>query len=76
MALSLVSGQMFLGRFNVHNAVHVGMISAESGTATIQEAARRIAFTKVINLDQLDSVVWSLQVPQLDNIQHVDALKR
>lgn len=76
MALSLGSGGLFLGRFNVHNAVRVGMMSAESGPATIQETARRIAFTKGLNLDHLDSVVWSLQVPQLDNIQHVDALKR
>jgi hypothetical protein len=76
MALSLGSGGLFLGRFNVHHAVRVGMMSAESGPATIQETARRIAFTKGLNLDHLDSVVWSLQVPQLDNIQHVDALKR
>jgi hypothetical protein len=76
MALSLGSGGLFLGRFGVHKAVRVGMMSAESGPATIQETARRIAFTKGLNLDHLDTVVWSLQVPQLDNIQHVDALKR
>ena len=76
MALSLGSGGLFLGRFGVHNAVRVGMMSAESGPATIQETARRIAYTKDINLDHLDTVVWSLQVPQLDNIQQVDALKR
>ncbi len=76
MALALGSGGLFLGHFNVHNAVRVGMMSAESGPATIQETARRIALTKGIDLNHLDTVVWSLQVPQLDNIQQVDALKR
>ena len=76
MALSLGSKGLFLGKFNVHNAVRVGMMSAESGPATIQETARRIALKKGINLDHLDSVVWSLQVPQLDNVIHTEALKR
>lgn len=76
LALALGSAGLFLGRFNVSTAVRVGMMSAESGPATIQETARRIALSKDLNLDHLANVVWSLHVPQLDNAIHVAALKQ
>ncbi|MFV0443618.1 MAG: bifunctional DNA primase/polymerase [Planctomycetaceae bacterium] len=76
LALSLGGGGLFLGRFNIPHAVRVGMMSAESGPATIQETARRIARTKSIDLDRLENVVWSLDVPQLDNPVHVAGLQR
>ena len=76
LALSLGQAGLFLGRFNVPNAVRVGVMSAESGPATIQETARRIAQSKNLDLDHLSNVVWSMQVPQLDNPLHTAALKQ
>lgn len=76
LALSLGQGGLFLGRFNVPKPVRVGMMSAESGPATIQETARRIARTKELNLDDLSNVVWSLHVPQLDNAVHTAGIRR
>lgn len=76
LALALGQGGLFLKRFNVKNAVRVGMMSAESGPATIQETARRIAVTKTLDLDHLDNVVWCLQVPQLDNAIHIGGIRR
>lgn len=76
LALSLGQGGLFLGRFNVPKPVRVGMMSAESGPATIQETARRIARTKNVRLAELQASIWSLRVPQLDNVLQTQAIRR
>ena len=76
LALSLAEGGLFLGQFNVPKAVRVGIMSGESGAATIQETARRIAEAKAKSLREFEGVFWSFEVPQLGNALHTDALRR
>lgn len=76
LALALGHGGLFLTRLNVPNAVRVGVMSGESGAATIQETARRIALSKNWTLEDFTGVFWSFDVPQLNNHKHVEALTR
>lgn len=76
LALSLGQSGLFLGRFNVHQAVRTGVMSGESGAATIQETALRIARTKDYRLAECENVVWAFEVPQLNLPAHMAALRR
>ena len=75
LALSLGCGGHFLGRYRVARPVRVGVMSGESGAATIQETARRVCRSKGLMLRNLNNVFWSFQVPQLDNKVHIQALR-
>lgn len=75
LALSLSDAGLFLGRFNVPEPVRVGVMSGESGAATIQETARRIAYAKQRRLSDFHNVVWSFEVPQLGSVLHADGLR-
>jgi hypothetical protein len=74
LALSLAEGGLFLGRFNVPGAVRVGVMSGESGAATIQETALRIAAAKGRPLAEYEKAIWCFDVPQLGHAQHMAAL--
>ena len=76
LALSLAEGGLFLGRFNVPQPTRVGLMSGESGAATIQETARRIASAKGRPLNEYDNCIWSFDIPQLGHLEHMDALER
>ncbi|MFQ5734764.1 MAG: bifunctional DNA primase/polymerase [Planctomycetaceae bacterium] len=76
LALSLGNAGLFLGRFNVNAAVRVGVMSGESGAATIQETALRVSRTKDYRLEECDNVVWAFDVPQLNIPAHMAALRR
>ncbi len=75
LALSLSHAGLFLGRFNVSEAVRVGVMSGESGAATIQETARRISKAKNWSLECFENVVWCFDVPQLNHTEHTSALR-
>jgi len=76
LAISLSHAGLFLGRFNVPEPVRVGLMSGESGAATIQETAKRIAQAKGERLEDFANVVWSFEVPQLGNQEHAAALRQ
>ncbi len=76
LALSLSSGGRFLDHFAADQEVRVGVMSGESGAATIQETARRIAASKSSRLQDFANVLWSFALPQLNNAEHIDALRR
>ncbi|RLS53453.1 MAG: hypothetical protein DWH91_14430 [Planctomycetota bacterium] len=76
LALSLGMAGHFLDRFPCNKAVRVGVMSAESGAATIQETARRIAVAKQTTLRKQGNVFWAFDVPQLDNAIHLAALRK
>lgn len=76
LALGLGHGELFLRKLDVKQAVRVGVMSGESGAATIQETARRIALAKGQPLENFTSVFWAFDVPQLNNRRHVEALKK
>lgn len=76
LALSLASGGKFLNYFQAERAVRVGVMSGESGAATIQETARRIAASKQAKLADFTNAFWSFEVPQLGDVLHAAALER
>ena len=76
LALSLSSAGRFLGHFAADGDVRVGLMSGESGAATIQETARRIATAKAGHLKDFTNVMWSFAVPQLGDAAHIEALDR
>ena len=73
--LSLAAAVPFLGRFDVPKPKRVLLLSSESGTATLQETARRICDTKGISLGELgDQMHWGFRPPQLTDAQHLATL--
>ena len=74
LALSLATGTPFLCWFDVPRAIHVGLMTGESGMATIQETARRVAASKGYNLADVDGLVVSDSLPQLESVSDLDAL--
>ncbi len=76
LTLALAGGGCFLGRFPVPRPVKVGLMSGESGGATIQETARRIAAKTGIPLRQYKKAFWSFDIPQLGDPSHRARLKR
>lgn len=74
LALSLGTGAPFLGQFSVPASIRVAIMSGESGQATLQETARRIAKAKDISLASAN-VLWGFRLPQLADPKHLDALR-
>ena len=77
MAISIAAGPItrFLQKFEVPNARRVGVISGESGAATIQETARRICDSKHLDLSQIN-VFWSFKLPQVSRSEDLDKLSQ
>ena len=71
--LSLGTGTSFLGEF-VAAPARAAILSGESGEATLQETARRVAAAKGIDLALAD-VFWGFRLPQLANAEHLAALQ-
>jgi len=74
LALSLATGTRFLGELDAWRSVNVGIMSGESGMATIQETARRIAVAKGYSLADVDGLIVSDSLPQLESQCDLDAL--
>ncbi len=66
LVLALASGCRFLGEFYVSRAYRIAFISGESGKATIQETARRIAKASTWpNLKDYSNAFWCFTLPKL-----------
>ena len=66
LTLSLASQCKLLGAFYVTKPVRVALVSGESGQATIQETARRVARSKPwINLFDYENAFWCFDLPKL-----------
>jgi hypothetical protein len=76
LGVSLAVGGYFLGRMKVNRAARVGIMTGESGLATIQETARRVAAVAGYRLADIPGLVFSEDVPQFGNLLHMDALRR
>jgi hypothetical protein len=64
-AVIAYTGTRFLGTFAVPKAHRVGVLSAESGEATLQETARRICAARQMRLSDC-AVYWCFTAPSLD----------
>ncbi|MCA9040509.1 MAG: AAA family ATPase [Planctomycetaceae bacterium] len=76
MALSISSGTSFLGRFPVKQWVRVGLMSGESGPATIKETAKRIAMNKYRDLESFTDIRWSFDLPKFGEAKQERQLQR
>jgi hypothetical protein len=75
-AVSLATGEPFLGRMKVARPCSVIVLSGESGMATLQETARRICRSKGVALAEIENLHWSDFLPAFNEVQHRDALER
>lgn len=76
LALSLTSVTPFLGRFAVRHAARVGVMTGESGEATVQETLWRIARAKGVDPLRYEFPLLSFELPNLADPTDLDALKR
>jgi hypothetical protein len=74
LAISLGSARPFLNRFKVPKAVRVAILSGESGEATIQETATRIAESRKLDLKQ-SAVFWGFKLPRFGDDEDLTELK-
>lgn len=73
LAISIDRGGKFLGYFHCTRQARVGVMSGESGMATIQETARRICNAAGNRLSKC-GVIWSDTLPKFGDSGHVDAV--
>jgi hypothetical protein len=76
LGITLAMGGCFLGRLRANRACRVGIMTGESGLATIQETARRIARAAGWRLADIGGLVFSDELPQFGSPDHEDALRR
>jgi hypothetical protein len=76
LGISLAVGGCFLGRLRVNRACRVGIMTGESGLATIQETARRIAAAAGYRLGEIANLIFSETLPQFGSPEHEEALRR
>jgi len=76
MGISLAMGGFFLGKLKVNRACRVGIMTGESGLATIQETCRRICRAAGYNLSDIGGLIFSDDLPRFGNLEHEDALRR
>jgi len=76
MGISLAIGGFFLGKLKVNRACKVGIMTGESGLATIQETARRICRAAGHRLGDIGGLVFSEDLPRFGSLDHEDALRR
>jgi len=76
LGISLAMGGCFLGKLRVNRACRVGIMTGESGLATIQETARRICKAAGYTLADIGGLVFSDQLPRFGSPDHQDAVRR
>jgi hypothetical protein len=76
LGVSLAMGGHFLGYAAVNRACRVGIMTGESGLATIQETARRIAHKAGYLLGNIGGLIFSEDLPQFGSREHEDAFRR
>lgn len=74
-AISLATGGLFLGILKTTRAARVGIMSGESGMATIKETCRRICKSKGLALGDIAGLIFSPDLPRLDDERYLVALE-
>jgi len=73
-AISLATATPMLGTLTVNRGCRVAVMSGESGLATIQETCRRICRAKGIELRDVPGLIFSPDLPRIDDARHQVAL--
>lgn len=73
LAFSLGTGTRFLNKFDVSRVHRVMVISGESGEFTLQETAKRVAWSRGKLLSDA-SIFWGFRLPQLGISEHLQAI--
>jgi hypothetical protein len=75
LAISLAGGfnTRFLGKFNIKQPYRVGLISGESGKATLKRKAQAICESKGLKLEDLP-LLWRFRMPQFANFAQRDEI--
>jgi hypothetical protein len=76
LGMSLATGNPFLGKLAVLRSCRVAFMSGESGLATLQETARRVAYAKGFNLADITGMIISPDLPICGHVLHMEALER
>lgn len=74
--IALATGTAFLGRFPVTSAIPCGLATGESGAATVQETAIRIAAARGFDLADIRNLFWCFTVPDLRRPNAIVDLRR
>lgn len=74
--VSLATATPMLSRLAVPHATRTGIMTGESGLATIRETSQRIAISKGLHLDEIEGLVFSPDIPRFGDQQHADAVRR
>ena len=76
MGISLCTGGYFLGKLKVNRPCRVGILSGESGMATIQETSRRICNAAGFQLSEIvEGLAFSPDIPVFEDLRYLDALR-
>jgi hypothetical protein len=73
LAISLGTGNSFLGEFAVEERRRTVLISGESGPHTIKETAKRVCAAKGVEFNDA-GVLWDFELPCLSKSADMDAL--
>ena len=76
LAFCLATGNRFLGKFIVPNACNVGVMSGESGPATIQETFARIVKSAGWNPEYVEGLHFCFELPALEDQLDLAQLRR
>lgn len=74
-AISLATKGFFLGKLPVTRAARVGVMTGESGLATIQENAINVCRAAGKWLDDITSLFWSEDLPKFGDPVHLEAVR-
>lgn len=76
MVLALSQAGYFLGRFPVHEAKRVGVMTAEIGFASVRNTLERICRAAGIDPNDVENLVITDQVPMIGRLPDQGALRR
>lgn len=75
-AISLATATPMLGTLKVNRACRVMVMSGESGLSTIQETCRRQCRAKGRELKDIQSLIFSPDLPRFGDVRHLDAVEQ
>lgn len=76
LVFALATGVHFLGYFRVLRSIAVGVLTGESGLATIKDTLLRIGRAAGIDPSSVNNLIISDRIPQLSNLLHLDAIRK